>query len=110
MSEARMARRGVSEGVWGRFDDVAGGRARRFPGTSRVLAAATPADVVPVLAEVERATEAGQWAFGYVAYEAAAGLDPALAVAARPAGDALPLAVFGLTGRPVDVPPVSSPA
>ena len=46
---------------------------------------AIPEDVVPVLAEVERATAAGHWAFGFLGYEAAAGLDPALAgAAARP--------------------------
>ncbi|MGY1693949.1 aminodeoxychorismate synthase component I [Geodermatophilus sp. SYSU D00814] len=91
----------------GRFDDVAGGTARSFPGTSRVLVATTPADVVPVLAEVDRATAAGCWAFGYLAYEAATGLDPGLTVAARADGDPLPLAVFGLADRPRDVPVVT---
>jgi para-aminobenzoate synthetase/4-amino-4-deoxychorismate lyase len=105
-----MTPRGAGSGVWGRFDDVAGGTARLFPRASRVLVASTPDDVVPVLAEVERATDAGCWAFGYLAYEAAAGLDPGLTVAARPADDALPLAVFGLTDRPLDVPPVAPPA
>ena len=95
--------------MWGRFDDVAGGTARCFPETSRVLVATTAEDVVPVLAEVERATDAGSWAFGYLAYEAAAGLDPGLAVAPRPPGGSLPLAVFGLADRPVDVPPVGPP-
>ena len=92
--------------VRGRFDDLAGGTARSFGATSRVLVARTPAEVVPVLDEVDRVTTAGCWAFGYVAYEAAPGLDPGLTVAARPDGDPLPLAVFGVTGRPSDVPVV----
>ncbi|SDN82490.1 para-aminobenzoate synthetase / 4-amino-4-deoxychorismate lyase [Geodermatophilus sp. DSM 45219] len=96
--------------MWGRFDDVAGGTARCFPETSRVLVATTAEDVVPVLAEVERATAAGSWAFGYLSYEAAAGLDPGLAVVPRPPDDSLPLAVFGLADRPVDVPVVGPPA
>jgi para-aminobenzoate synthetase/4-amino-4-deoxychorismate lyase len=92
--------------VRGRFDDLAGGTARSFGATSRVLVATRPADVVPVLDEVDRVTAAGRWAFGYVAYEAAPGLDPGLTVAGRREGDALPLAVFGVTGRPRDVPVV----
>src|ERR671920_10103 len=51
---------------WGRFDDLVRGTALRFEGPSRVLTATEPADVAPVLAEVERATDAGSWAFGYV--------------------------------------------
>ena len=62
------------------------GTALAFDRPSRVLAASDPADVVPVLAEVERATVQGSWAFGYVAYEAAAGLDPALGRPRAPAG------------------------
>jgi para-aminobenzoate synthetase / 4-amino-4-deoxychorismate lyase len=63
--------------------------------------------VVPVLREVERATDAGRWAVGFVAYEAAAGLDPTLAV--HPcAGDGLPLAWFGITDDPVRVDPVAA--
>ena len=61
---------------WARFDDLRTGTALRCPPPFRVLTARTPEDVVPVLAEVERATAAGHWAFGYLGYEAAAGLDP----------------------------------
>ncbi|TFV56775.1 aminodeoxychorismate synthase component I [Geodermatophilus sp. DF01-2] len=96
--------------MWGRFDDVAGGTARCFREASRVLVASEAAEVVPVLEEVERATDGGAWAFGYLAYEAAAGLDPGLAVAPRPPGESLPLAVFGLGDRPLDVPAVTPPA
>ncbi len=93
----------------GRFDDLVTGSALAFPGADRVLVAREPTEVVPVLAEVERATAAGAWAFGYLAYEAAAGFDPGAAVPARGPGETLPLAVFGLTGQALEVPPVAPP-
>jgi para-aminobenzoate synthetase/4-amino-4-deoxychorismate lyase len=66
---------------------------------------ASTADQVPaVLAQVQAATEAGWWAFGYVGYEAAPGLDDSLVVAPRPAAtaddDVLPLAWFGICPPP----------
>ena len=93
--------------VWGRFDDLAAGTALAFEAPSRVLTAMAASDVVPVLAEVERATARGCWAFGYVGYEAAAGLDPRRSPAPGPEG--LPLAQFALCERPADVPPVAPP-
>ena len=72
----------------------------RSTGRSACWPPSDPADVVPVLAEVERATAQGCWAFGYVAYEAAAGLDPRLAVRARRPDDGLPLVLFALCERP----------
>jgi para-aminobenzoate synthetase/4-amino-4-deoxychorismate lyase len=95
--------------VTARFDDLTDGTAISFRRPSRVLTADRPEDVVPVLAEVERATQAGRWAFGYLAYEAAAGLDPGWAVAARTAADDLPLAVFALCDEPAEVPPIAPP-
>ncbi|WP_254920562.1 aminodeoxychorismate synthase component I [Blastococcus mobilis] len=72
-----------------------------------MLVAERPEEVVDVLAEVERATDAGSWAFGYVAYEAAAGLDPRLPVhGTTPMG--MPLMWFGLCDEPVPVPPVAA--
>ena len=54
------------------------------------------------------ATERGSWAFGYVAYEAAAGLDPQLpGGAAAPGGP--PLVWFGLCDEPAPVDPVTAP-
>ncbi|WP_269454023.1 aminodeoxychorismate synthase component I [Modestobacter italicus] len=61
--------------------------------------------MVPVLSEVDRSTSAGDWAFGYLSYEAAPGLDQALPVGASSA-DQPPLAWFGICGSPSDVPPV----
>ena len=77
----------------------------RCPPPHRVLVAERPEEVLDVLTEVERATDSGQWAFGYVAYEAAAGLDPRLAVhGSTPMG--VPLVWFGLCDEPVPVPPL----
>jgi para-aminobenzoate synthetase / 4-amino-4-deoxychorismate lyase len=92
---------------WARFDDLVAGSALAFDRPFRVLTADVAAEVVPVLAEVERATEQGCWAFGYVAYEAAAGLDPRCTV--LPPDGALPLALFALCDRPTEVPPVAPP-
>ncbi|MGY1639021.1 aminodeoxychorismate synthase component I [Geodermatophilus sp. SYSU D00742] len=99
---------GSSAGApWARFDDLRAGTAIRCPPPRRVLVAERPEEVLGVLTEVERATDAGQWAFGYVAYEAAAGLDPRLAVhRSTPLG--MPLVWFGLCDQPVAVPPLEA--
>ena len=93
--------------AWARFDDLRTGTAIRCPAPDRVLVAERPDEVVGVLAEVERATDAGRWAFGYVAYEAAAGLDPQLAVhPSTPMG--MPLVWFGICDEPIPVPPLKA--
>ncbi|WP_369130856.1 aminodeoxychorismate synthase component I [Modestobacter roseus] len=89
-----------------RFDDLVAGTALRCPPPDQVLVARRADEVAGVLAEVERATAAGSWAFGWLAYEAAPGLDPSLPVA-EPADDGPPLAWFGLCGAPEPVPPVA---
>ncbi len=99
----------LTDRVHGRFDDLLAGSALVFPRADRVLVAREPDEVVPLLAEVERATAGGAWAFGYLAYEAAAGLDPGLAVPSRAPGETLPLAVFGLTGEVTTPPPIAPP-
>lgn len=58
-----------------------------------LLVARRPAEVVPLLREVESATERGLMAAGFIAYEAAPAFDAALRT--RPAGR-LPLAWFAL--------------
>ena len=93
---------------WGRFDDLTTGASLAFPSPGRVVVANRAVDVVPALAEVARATAAGGWAFGFVAYEAAAGLDPALVAHPRSADDP-PLVWFGLCDRP-PVEPAPLPA
>jgi para-aminobenzoate synthetase/4-amino-4-deoxychorismate lyase len=83
-----------------RFDDLTpGGTSFRLVGPVGVLEARRPDEVADVLAAAESSTQRGLWAGGFVAYEAAPGLDPALEVRARDAGDPmseLPLAWFAL--------------
>jgi para-aminobenzoate synthetase/4-amino-4-deoxychorismate lyase len=67
-----------------------------------VLIAHQPEEVAPVLDLVHRATSNGRWSFGFLAYEAAAGLDPELAV--HPPQEGLPLAWFGIAEPPTQVP------
>ena len=88
-----------------RFDDLHAGRALRCPAPEAVLQAATAEDVLPLLEEVQRATDRGRWAYGYLAYEAAPGLDADL-VTHAPGPDDPPVAWFALGGPPVPVPPV----
>ncbi|GAA5138233.1 aminodeoxychorismate synthase component I [Pseudonocardia adelaidensis] len=85
-----------------RFDDLTVGSALRFAGTGQVLAAWEPGEVAGVLDEVERRTAAGTWAFGFVAFEAAPGLDPALST--QDPVDGLPLAWFALAAEPQRAP------
>ncbi|MFQ1002953.1 aminodeoxychorismate synthase component I [Modestobacter sp. SSW1-42] len=96
-------------GPWARFDDLAAGRSVRCPPPSRVLTAREPAEVAGVLQEVDASTAAGSWAFGYVAYEAASGLDAQLPGGPSSPGGP-PLVWFGLCGEPVGVAPPTAPA
>ncbi|WP_224391533.1 chorismate-binding protein [Pseudonocardia sp. ICBG1293] len=89
----------------GRFDDLVAGTGTRFDGVRRVLVAHRPSEVAPVLDEVDRLTRDGLWAFGFLAYEAAPGLDPGLTV--PPPSDGLPLVWFGVVDRPEQVPPLT---
>lgn len=68
-----------------------------FRRPTRILLARRLEEVPAVLQEVETARQRGQWAAGWVAYEAAPAFDAALA--AHPAGP-LPLAWFGLYDAP----------
>jgi len=86
-----------------RFDDLTGGSPSfRLAEPVGVLEATRPDEVRGVLEAAEGAAARGLWVAGYVAYEAAPGLDPALAVRARAAGDPferLPLAWFAMFER-----------
>ncbi len=68
------------------------GRSWRFSGHLGTLVAQEPAEVAGVLAAVEQAAERGEHAVGFVAYEAAPGLNPDLP--GRPDATDLPLAWF----------------
>jgi len=69
------------------------GRSFRFDSLQRVLTATVASEVLPLLAEIEQAVDSGLHAAGFVSYEAASGLDPALTTHAP---SKLPLAWFGL--------------
>ncbi len=78
---------------------------RLFESPRRVVQAQTAREVLPALREVESAAATGLHAAGFVSYEAASGLDPALQT--RPQGE-LPLLWFGLfTGFEVVQAPFS---
>jgi para-aminobenzoate synthetase/4-amino-4-deoxychorismate lyase len=73
-----------------------------FENPSEVFIAQRPDEVRPALSGVERAASEGRYAVGFVAYEAAPGLDPDLVVRERDPDDpfaALPLVWFGLFSR-----------
>jgi para-aminobenzoate synthetase / 4-amino-4-deoxychorismate lyase len=93
---------------WARFDDLREGTARLFQASDKVFVATRHDQVAGVLAAVDDATRAGKFAFGYLAYEAAPGLDPTLVAHPRTA-DGPPRAWFALTDRPVSVPVVDRP-
>lgn len=83
-----------------RFDDARTGRMLRFDAPRHRLRARTPAEVVPVLRQVEVAVAAGSWAVGMIAYEAAPGLDPAART--RPGVPDMPLVDIALCGPPAE--------
>jgi para-aminobenzoate synthetase/4-amino-4-deoxychorismate lyase len=86
-----------------RFDDLTGtSPSFRLSEPVGVLEATRPDEVEPTIAAAAAAASRGLWVGGFVAYEAAPGLDPALRVRERPAADPfarLPLVWFGLFDR-----------
>ncbi|MEX2969610.1 aminodeoxychorismate synthase component I [Streptomyces sp. C184] len=95
-------------GSWARFDDLVSGSAQLFGPVERELVAVRPEEVVEVLDAVGQLAATGRWAFGFVAYEAAPGLDAGLVV--REPVEGLPLAWFGITDAPRNVPVVGHEA
>jgi len=96
------------------FDDLTPGRERAFRMVEPVgvVEARRPGEVPSALEALEGAAARGLWAAGFVAYEAAPGLDQNLAVRTRDPGDPfarLPLLWFamfqGREDRPVLEPP-----
>jgi para-aminobenzoate synthetase/4-amino-4-deoxychorismate lyase len=83
-----------------RFDDLTGeAPSFRLTDPAGVLEAMRPEDVAPTLAAAEGAAARGLWVAGFVAYEAAPGLDPSLVVRPRARDDPfarLPLAWFAM--------------
>ena len=86
-----------------RFDDLTGATPSfRLVGPIGVLEATRAGEVVSVLEGAEAAAGRGLWVAGFVSYEAAPGLDPALVVRDRGPDDAfaaLPLAWFAMFER-----------
>jgi para-aminobenzoate synthetase/4-amino-4-deoxychorismate lyase len=86
-----------------RFDDLTGaGPSFRLVDPVGVLEAVRPEDVAPTIAAAEGGAARGLWVAGFVAYEAAPGLEPALIVRLRTADDPfarLPLAWFAMFER-----------
>jgi para-aminobenzoate synthetase/4-amino-4-deoxychorismate lyase len=86
-----------------RFDDLTGASPSfRLAEPVGVLEATRAGEVVEVLESAEAAAGRGLWVAGFVSYEAAPGLDPALVVRARTAEDefaAVPLAWFAMFER-----------
>lgn len=96
----------VARSPWARFDDLRTGTALRCPPARHVLRAERTDEVAGVLQEVHEATDRGSWAFGYVAYEAASGLDHDLPGHDLPPG--APLVWFGLCDEPASVAALST--
>src|SRR3990172_8817523 len=97
-----------------RFDDLVPGSERSFRLVEPVgvLEARRPSEVVGILHAAEAAAARGLWAGGFVAYEAAPGLDPELSARVRPPDDAfaaMPLVWFALFEGREDVPPPEPP-
>jgi para-aminobenzoate synthetase/4-amino-4-deoxychorismate lyase len=94
-----------------RFDDLTPGQERSFEFADPVgvLEARRADEVGPIIAAADAAASRGLWAAGFVAYEAAPGLDGALVVRERRVGDVfgdLPLAWFALFDDKIDVAPM----
>lgn len=65
-----------------RFDNLESGTVLVFPKPEQTIVAYDPEGVAPATADVDKATRTGSWAYGYVAKDAAPGLDPGLSSAA----------------------------
>ena len=94
-----------------RFDDLVAGaeRAFRLVEPVGVIEARRPSEVAGAIDAAESSASRGLWAAGFVAYEAAPGLDPELSVHVRAPDDPfaeLPLAWFALFERKEDLPPL----
>lgn len=90
-----------------RFDDHRSGRALRVDALRDRFIAWRPDEVPGVIAAAESAAARGAWAFGVVAYEAAAAFDDAFPATTPPPG--LPYAWFGVADEVVEEIPGPDP-
>ena len=102
-TKGSRADRIVAHMLEARFDDLTGASPSfRLVEPVGVLEATRAGEVVAVLEAAEAAAQRGLWVAGFVSYEAAPGLDPALVVRPRDPEDAfaaLPLAWFAMFER-----------
>jgi para-aminobenzoate synthetase/4-amino-4-deoxychorismate lyase len=68
-----------------------------FSRPTRILAARSPTEVLPLLRSAEEAVEHGHWAAGFISYEAASAFDPALRTHSP---STLPVAWLGIYTEP----------
>ncbi|HEX4559311.1 MAG TPA: aminodeoxychorismate synthase component I [Mycobacterium sp.] len=97
---------------WARLDDFAAGSAITFPRFDCHVVADRTDEVPGALRCVELASSLGHWAFGFISYEAAAGLDPALPAptpeSVQASRSTLPLVWFGIAQTPPHRDPLIS--
>lgn len=94
-----------------RFDDLRSTPPRSFgfDRPARVLVARRLDEVIDLVREVVAASNAGSWAAGFLAYEAAPAFDPSLAVRSAAPQDPfaeVPLAWFAIYDSPTPMPPL----
>ncbi len=97
--------------IFARFDDLQGHDGSfELVDPVEEMVATDPSDVSQVLQGAESAAADGRWVAGFVAYEAASGLEPGLATRSWPPGHplvALPLAWFGVFETRREVPRIT---
>lgn len=97
----------LKQRAWGRFDDFSTRTAQLFPRFDAQVFTYRTDEVGDVLQQVQHAANRNQWAFGFVSYEAAAGLDSTLPVASGGGAVAIqpptPLVWFGISSEPPQV-------
>ena len=95
-----------------RFDDLTSGSERSFTfeAPEAVITANAPDEVIPALRRIEDMRAEGRWAAGFIAYDAAPGLDPGLKVPgaiSRQDAVAFPLVWFALFDTRREVVPLA---
>jgi aminodeoxychorismate synthase component I len=82
---------------WARLDDFVTNSAQVFPRFDDQIRADRLSEVLDAVAEADRASTRGMWVVGFVAYEAAAGLNPDLPRSVTAGERDLPLVWFGIS-------------
>ncbi|PSR36406.1 MAG: aminodeoxychorismate synthase, component I [Sulfobacillus thermosulfidooxidans] len=69
-----------------------------FQDPDAIVAAYQVSDVAACLNQLQAATQSGKWVAGYIAYDAAPGIDPQMVVQSSPSD--VPLLLFGIFSQP----------